>query len=409
MQAKDFQSDDLFTQIQGLVDTLEAERDAREAAEAADAAKTCLLSIIDREFRVPMEAVMATAEALLATQLNSSQRRYTETLAQSAVSLLATVNDVLDFSELESGEAELEHQKLDLHALVRNVAAVLQTRASLKGLTAGIDMAANCPRFILGDEGRIRQVIMSLIETALESTAEGSVRLFVSAGDAEPLTLRFDITDTGTGFGDEELNEMFEPKADTSSSLELPISRRLAVAMGGNVGCDSKLGQGSLYWFTLQTARAQDESEPEEETGEDSAPQGTLAGHVLVVEDNMVNRMMIGAYLDEFGLTYEMVENGSAAVMCLAVRTYDLVLMDMVLPDYDGLAIATRVRRLQAPSAQVPIVALAALGAEDDDQDYLAAGINARVAKPVRGRALYAALAPFLAAQDCGQAYASAC
>jgi len=180
--------------------------------------------------------------------------------------------------------------------------------------------------------------------------------------------------------------------------------------MGGEVGCDSALGQGTLYWFTLQAERAADDSEVDEieqgemavvkeASSEEVAPKGTLSGHVLVVEGNTVNRMLIGAYLDEFGLTYEGVENGAAAIMCLAARPYDLVLMDTVLSDYDGPQIAKRIRSMHAPSSEVPIVAITALGATDSDQDYVAAGINAWVSKPIQGRALYAGLVPFLGAQ----------
>ena len=118
---------------------------------------------------------------------------------------------------------------------------------------------------------------------------------------------------------------------------------------------------------------------------------------MLVVEDNSVNRMLIGTYLDEFGLTYEVVGNGAAALMCLVARPYDLILMDTVLPDYDGLKIAKQIRSLHAPSSEVPIVGIAARGAEDDNLAYVLAGINARVAKPIQGRALHAALVPFLA------------
>ncbi len=414
MQTRDFQPDDLFAQIQILVDGLEAERSARQAAEMADAAKAEILAVIGRELSTPMETLVAMTERLLAGQHNGSQRRQVETLAHSARSLLGAVHNILDFSKLEAGEAELSLQRFDLHALVRSAASVLQARASAKGLTSGVDMGANCPRFLLGDEVRVRQVLMGLIETALDATSEGSVRLYVSVNDAtDPLTLRFDVTDTSEGLTEAQQDRLFRPSAEQSrvgGGLGLPIARRLAEAMGGGAGCDSALGQGTLYWFTLQAVAADDDGETDEapvEQGEivakvaarkEVAPRNTLSGHVLVVEGNTVNRMLIGAYLDEFGLTYEGVENGAAAVMCLAARSYDLVLMDTVLPDYDGMQIAKRIRSMHAPSSEVPIVAITAPGATDDDQDYVAAGINACVSKPIQGRALYAGLVPFLGA-----------
>ena len=265
-------------------------------------------------------------------------------------------------------------------------------------------MTANCPRFIIGDEARVRQVLMGLIEASLQSTFEGSIRLFVSVNDAEtPFTVRFDVTDTGAGLSEDERTNLFRPMAETSRAgggLGLPIARRLAEAMGGDAGCDSAVGQGSLYWFTFRAVAAEAENAPLGEQGKPAVSTGKLSGHVLVVEDNTVNSMLIGTYLGEFGLTYEVVGNGAAALMCLAARPYDLVLMDTVLPDYDGLKVAKQIRSMHVSSSEVPIVGIAARGAEKDDLAYVLAGINGRVAKPIQGRALHAALVPFLAAQD---------
>ena len=191
-------------------------------------------------------------------------------------------------------------------------------------------------------------------------------------------------------------------------SFGLPIARRLAEALGGELGCDSALGQGTLYWFTFQSVVA-DEHVAQEPTPDPAqvpahqpeAPRkGALSGHVLVVEGNTVNRMLIGAYLEEFGLSHEMVDNGAAALMCLAARPYDLVLMDTVLPDYDGLQMVKRIRAMQAPSSDAPIVGLAAAASKDGFENLVEAGLNARVTKPIQGRTLYAALVPFLPAQS---------
>ena len=402
MQASNFNMQDLFAQIQTLVDDLETERQARAVAEAAGAAKSHLLSIVSHELHAPMETIVSMADRVLAKPLGVSQRRQVETLAQSAQSLLAVLDEVLDFTKLETGEAELATERFDLHGLVRSVASEMQARGAQKGLTSGVDMGANCPRFVVGDETRVRQVLMSLIDMALQATPEGSVRLYLSVNDADdPMTVRFDVTDTSAGLSESEQERLFRPSAEAArnvGTLGLPLARRLAEAMGGEVGCDSALGQGSLYWFTFRAARAADDDTAPTADGQDGTPQGTLSGHVLVVEDNMVNRMLIGSYLDEFGLTYEMVETGAAAIMCVAARIYDLVLMDTTLPDYEGKQLTKRMRALPSPSCNVPIVALAALGASDDEQDYVADGMNARVAKPIQGRELHAALVPFLAA-----------
>jgi len=266
MRPEDFRPEDLFAQIQALVDGLAAERRAREAAEAADKAKSELIDMIGHELRTPMQGVIDMSELLLASPLDGTQLRYTETLAQSARSLLDVLNDVLDFSKLEAGRFELDQASFDLHELVNSVAAVLQTRANEKGLTSGVDIGASCPRFVIGDAARIRQVLMSLIDTALKFTSIGSVRLHAGATDEDGrLRLRFDVTDTGVGLSRAVQERLFQPCVQIDGAfagqggdagLGLPIARKLAELMGGVVGCESVVGQGSLYWFTLPAAQA---------------------------------------------------------------------------------------------------------------------------------------------------------
>ena len=430
MQVNDFHPGDLFEQIQSLVDQLETERKARAAAELTGAACSSLLTIVGKELLPPMASIATMADRILSGPLNAAQRREAEVLAESTQRCLGALSEVQDFSNLESGEAELAVERFDLHAMVKQAASVLQERASAKGLMSGVDMADNCPRFIVGDAARVRQVLMGLIEMALHSTNTGSIRLYASINEASyPITVRFDVTDTGEGFSEAEQAALFQPSADASrvgGGLGLPIARRLAEAMGGGLGCESAVGQGSLYWFTFQTVVADDmahviaddqiaEAEaPVEilEAANDDVPtdlkpkpepnskSGALSGHVLVVESNVVNRLLIGAYLEEFGLTHEVAETGTAALMCLSARTYDLVLMDTALPDYDGLQMAQRIRALQASSSEVALVALAAVSDNDNGQALVEAGVNARVVKPIQGRGLYAALVPFLPAQD---------
>jgi CheY-like chemotaxis protein/nitrogen-specific signal transduction histidine kinase len=407
MRPEDFRPEDLFAQIQALVDGLAAERRAREAAEAADKAKSELIDMIGHELRTPMQGVIDMSALLLASPLDGTQLRYTETLAQSARSLLDVLNDVLDFSKLEAGRFELDQASFDLHELVNSVAAVLQTRANEKGLTSGVDIGASCPRFVIGDAARIRQVLMSLIDTALKFTSIGSVRLHAGATDEDGrLRLRFDVTDTGVGLSRAVQERLFQPCVQIDGAiagqggdagLGLPIARKLAELMGGVVGCESVVGQGSLYWFTLPAEQA-GAGAPAAKQAKEGAPQGRLSGHVLVVEDNAVNRMLIGTYLEEFGLTHEMVDSGGGAVMNLATKTYDLVLMDIMMPDLDGIETTKRIRSLHAPSSEVPIVALVAPAMKGNCGAYLSAGMDAYVAKPIRGRELYAALAPLLAA-----------
>jgi CheY-like chemotaxis protein len=202
------------------------------------------------------------------------------------------------------------------------------------------------------------------------------------------------VTDTGVGLSKAVQERLFQPylKFEGSAAnqtgatgLSLSIARKLALLMGGEIGCESVVGQGTLYWFTLPAGRAR-MAAPAPKPDKDAQPQASLSGHVLVVEDNAVNRMLIVTYLDEFGLTHEVVTGGGDAVMSLASNSYDLVLMDTAMRDLDAVETTRRIRTLHAPSSHVPIVALIAHGMASDCGAYLAAGMDAYVSKPIRGR-----------------------
>jgi CheY-like chemotaxis protein/nitrogen-specific signal transduction histidine kinase len=405
MRPEDFRADDLFGQIQALVDCLAQERDAKEAAEAADQAKSELLATVSHELRTPMGAIISMAELLQQTALDETQKKYASTLHQSARSLLTVLNDILDFSKLDAGRFELDTAPFDLHDLVQSVAQGLQARASERGLASGLDIGATCPRFVKGDATRIRQILTNLVDNALKFTSEGSVRLHVSARETDSsFMLRFDVSDTGIGLDHEGQERLFEPYIQGGSTtatqyggtgLGLSIAQRLVLLMGGEIGCESEVGQGSMFWFAIAAERAESSQKAKE-----AQPTRRLQGHLLVVEDNAVNRMLIGAYLDEFGLTYEMVETGASAIMALASNSYDLVLMDIMMPELDGVQTTQRCRLLHGPAAEVPIIALTAKAMKGDREKFLASGMNGYVSKPIRGRELHAALAPFLALDE---------
>ncbi len=406
MRPEDFRADDLFGQIQALVDCIAQERQAKETAETADKAKSELLATVSHELRTPMGAIISMAELLQQTALDETQKKYASTLHHSARSLLTVLNDILDFSKLDAGRFELDAAPFDLHDLVQSVAQGLQARASDKGLASGLDIGATCPRFVKGDATRIRQILTNLIDNALKFTCEGSVRLHVSARETKnSFMLRFDVSDTGIGLDRKDQERLFEPYIQAGSAtatqyggtgLGLSIAQRLVQLMGGEIGCESEVGQGSLFWFAIAAERAESGGQKSKEV----QPPRRLQGHLLVVEDNAVNRMLIGAYLDEFGLTYEMVETGASAIMALASNSYDLVLMDIMMPELDGVQTTQRVRLLHGPAAEVPIIALTAKAMKGDREKFLASGMNGYVSKPIRGRELHAALAPFLALDE---------
>jgi CheY-like chemotaxis protein/nitrogen-specific signal transduction histidine kinase len=434
MQPEDFKPDDLFTQIQNLADKLSAERHARQVAEAADKAKAELLATTAYALKRPVETLIAMTELLSASPLDPAQRRYTQMLAESAWSLLGVTSDLLDFTRLEDGRFELNPAEFDVHEMLHDVGLALQDLAGEKGLTCGLDIGASCPRRAVADETRIRQVLMCMIDNALKLTSEGSVRLHASAIDVNGMwRLRFDVSDTGRGHTRAEREQLFKPvvKVPTAaqsgaSGLELSIAQKLAALMGGEIGCDSVVGKGSLYWFTLAAEHAESEPvlvlheplptmpahEPLPATPAPELPSVTaisvpeqepiakLSGCVLLVEDNAVNAMLIASYLDEFGLSHELVGSARTALLNLAAKPHDLVLMDVTMPDLDGAEATKRIRALHAPVAEVPIIALVAQAKTAECGAYLAAGMDGYVTKPIRRCELYAALAPFLAQDE---------
>jgi signal transduction histidine kinase/CheY-like chemotaxis protein len=430
MRPEDFKPDDLFTQIQNLADKLAKERHARQVAEADGKARSELLAATGHELKAPVESLIGITGLLSASPLDPAQRRYTDMLAESAWRLLGVVTDLVDFTCLEAGRFALDRAEFDLHAMLQEVGSVLVKRAGDKGLTGGIDIGASCPRQVVADEARIRQVLLCLVDNALKLTSEGSVRLHASAIEVNGMwMLRFDVSDTGKGHSRTEREQLFKPVVrvpsamqpqNSGTGLELSIAQKLATIMGGEIGCDSVVGKGSLYWFILAAEHAQSEratakcepiaTMPKQEAPPalavsvpEQEPIAKLSGHVLVVEDNAVNRMLIASYLEEFGLNHEMVGSAGTALLNLASKPYDLVLMDVSMPDLDGVEAATRIRALHAPAAEVPIIALVAQAKTAECGAYLAAGMDGYVTKPIRGRELYAALAPFLAHDDDGE------
>lgn len=398
-------ANDSFEQLATARNALEAERKQRQRAEQASRAKSDLLATVSHEVRTPMGAIISMADLLLSTRLDMTQRRYAETLQQSARGLLTVLNDILDYSKLEAGRFELDQVAFDFSALMDCVAAGLAARASEKGLASSLEIADGCPAQMLGDPMRLRQVLNNLTDNALKFTESGSVRLRVRHDREDGhVVLRFEICDTGIGLPDKLLQRLFQPYAQGDASvavkyggtgLGLSIARRLAQLMGGELGCESVEGRGSMFWFTARMRKAS-VATAAARNGKPEAGFGPLGGSVLIVEDNAVNQMLIAAYLDKFGLYHDMVANGREALEAVQRTAYDLVLMDIMMPEMDGIVATKRIRALDGPAAKVPIVALTANAMKGDRETYLAAGMDDYVSKPINARELFSVLASFL-------------
>ncbi len=402
-------SNDLNARLELLEKALGEERAARERAEDESRAKSELLATVSHEVRTPMGAIISMADLLLRTNLDERQFHYAETLEQSGRGLLALLNDILDHSKLDAGRVEVENIAFDLPELMQNVRSMLEVRAQEKGLQSSIELADNFPARLVGDPVRIRQILDNLIDNAVKFTDRGSVRVLAGYGhDGDELVLRFEVHDTGIGLDEKQMEHLFQPyeQADSSVSakyggtgLGLSIARQLAQLMSGDLGAESTPHLGSMFWFTIRVSEAA-EAKPENiarpRQGRAPAPLGPLSGHVLIVEDNEINQMLIAAYLDQFGLSHDTAVNGEEAVEMVQERTYDIVLMDIMMPVMDGIESTKQIRALSGPAAKTRIIALTAHAMEGDRETYLAAGMDGYVSKPVRATDLFTALCDHL-------------
>jgi signal transduction histidine kinase/FixJ family two-component response regulator len=372
---------------------------ARDAAETAARAKANFLAVISHEIRTPMNGILGMTHLLLGTPLAADQRRYAETIRESGDALLTIVNDVLDISKMEAGRLELAAADFDLERVVDNAATLLGPRAREKGLALETAVADDVPRALRGDGGRLRQVLLNLIANAIKFTDAGSVRLAITrlGGSAGRPTLRVAVTDTGPGIAADAQRRLFQEFSQAEpavaqrfggTGLGLAISKNIVAAMGGEIGVESAPGRGSTFWFVvaLDVAHGAVAAEPP------AAPATVAPLRILVAEDNPVNQEVAVGLLKRQGHAVDVVDDGRAAVAAVRAGAYDLVLMDVHMPELDGLEATREIRRLPPPPGGIPIIALSASALPDETRACLAAGMDAWLAKPIDPVALAQAL-----------------
>ena len=397
---------------------VEAAERARQIAEAASRAKSQFLATMSHEVRTPMQGVIGLIEMLLETPLAPEQTEIGETVRTSAETVLAILNDILDISKIEANKFVLHQENFDLRALLDTVYRMFVLQAQEKTIHLVHEVEPEVPLLLHGDSMRLRQILVNLIGNAIKFTDGGEVVVHVALEETsqdDPVTLHFAIRDTGIGIPAARLPHLFQVfvQGDSSthrkyggSGLGLAICKQLAERMGGRVGVESVEGQGSTFWFTavldqqsvsaqpfkaavdkpsqpMITAVAGDDRTPTQ-AGPSWSPGDAACHRALLAEDNQTSQKIVLVMLAKLGCITEVANNGLEVVEAFSNHVYDLILMDVAMPQMDGLEATRRIRQMELEDQHTPIVALTAHAMSDDRVRCLAAGMDDYMTKPIR-------------------------